>query len=169
MRKHWTPQEVRGRLENILFRVEAIIHNLNNAIDPQEQAIDVGDLEDVRTGILDLLARRPSPPRTAIMSCVTSVVILSSEMLSAKIFTAINAWLREHGHGPLADLSGASASEKSFEADLWMGAFNCLDEAAFLALLPELPWDPDSRARVLMREERDRGFRERWLLNGPLD
>jgi hypothetical protein len=63
MNEHWTLQEVRGRLENILFRVEAMIHNLDNASDPQEQAITVGDLEDVRTGILDLLARRSTPQK----------------------------------------------------------------------------------------------------------
>jgi hypothetical protein len=55
MNEHWTLQEIRGRLENMLLGVEAMIHNLDNASDPQEQAITVGDLEDVRTGILTLL------------------------------------------------------------------------------------------------------------------
>ena len=71
-----------------------------------------------------------------------------------QVMVAINSWLIEHGHVPLARIDCNADSDGMF---LSMGAFTDLDAEAFIALLRSQPWEARRAVQVLLKKEEHEG------------
>lgn len=73
------------------------------------------------------------------MSVVTNV-ILSTGLVDTGPVEEINEWLRSKGKGELKKVDRYAGGNKSMEVDVYLGAFNHLDTAAFQPLVKALHW-----------------------------
>ena len=67
-----------------------------------------------------------------------------------RIMIAINAWLIEHGHAPLARVDCNADSERMF---VYQGAFSDLDASAFISLLRSQRWEAREAVQLLLKKE----------------
>jgi len=97
------------------------------------------------------------------MSTVTNVILTCALGDDDKL-PAVNEYLtREHfGLGLLAvdRLWPPGDHGKAMETHVWIGAFNCLDRAEFLAAIADVHWDDRDAVRVFLQLQDDEGFRD---------
>ena len=109
------------------------------------------------------------------MSVVSSVVLVCSLCPDdeATAIDAINAWLEERNQPPLAEISDHAAGRKAMQVNLFAGAYNWLDEDAFIKFVMQQDWDePEELALVVTPEEGEvRVFSQasRWAFGVPSD
>ena len=97
------------------------------------------------------------------MSTVTNVILTADvgEAEHGKAVPRIVEWLleQEMGHPPLLrvdDLVGRQKG-KAMEADVWVGAYNCLDLAAFVDVVEGAAWlERDDVALFVLLQDGDR-------------
>jgi len=108
------------------------------------------------------------------MSVVTDVVLLFSldetssdedhensdelpEEVEAEALNNVNIWLHRHGYGRLVSLAEATfqAGDKAMQSSLHAGAFNRLDEPAFVEIVLGQPWRSPADVQLLIKGEFD--------------
>lgn len=100
------------------------------------------------------------------MSFVSSYVILTSIAEEDEgTLEAINAFFAGRNPGfddgcGFAQISQHLTSGKALQACVFAGAFNYLDDAAFLAHLRSVPWQEREHVRVFINGEHDAGWSE---------
>lgn len=61
----------------------------------------------------------------------------------------IQAFLK--GQGELRDISDAAGGNKAMEAEVWAGAFNALDQDAFIHTVAHAPWKDTYCVQLLIK------------------
>ena len=74
------------------------------------------------------------------MSVVTNVVLVTGLVDKARV-EEINGWLYEQGMGSVVKADQYAGGSKAMEVDVYLGAFNYLDELAFGDFCVAQPWE----------------------------
>lgn len=87
------------------------------------------------------------------MSYVTNVVLMTSLLDDKIVHEFINTWLVSQGQGELAKINEYAGGNKAMEVDLYAGAFNHLNEEAFIPVVVSPNWRvPEELVLVVQTE-----------------
>jgi hypothetical protein len=106
------------------------------------------------------------------MSFVTNVILTCSEYTGEGRDAEILAKLNEYNSGytcpSFASVGQHAAGPKYLEADVFLGAFNYLDESKLWAFLRSFPWEFPESVAVFVKRQDDESFRpwQRYLATG---
>lgn len=91
------------------------------------------------------------------MSSVTDIILTT--FLNDPGINRVQEFLRETEKNELTEVSKHSGGTKEMQVDVWLGAFNYMDETALVDVVRTAPWKYPECVQLMLKGEHDDRFK----------